>query len=222
VPAWNLLPSGAILGPFLVGLIFGFAGSMPIAGPTAMVVVSRGLERRRSAGLCVAIGSAVPEAMYAFVAYWGIAAMIGRFPILLPMSRLLGCLVLAAVGVYLVARRPRLADPPRPQGPLEGWRNALLGFTMTMFNPTLIVSWTAAVGVAHSTGLLRTHAHDALPFAGGVGIGIAGWFAILLWLLERFRARASAQTLGRMVRGMGVVLIVSGVGMGARLLTSWL
>jgi hypothetical protein len=51
-----------------------------------------------------------------------------------------------------------------------------------------------------------------------VGIGTVTWFAALLWLLERFRARVSVHLLKRIVRGMGVVLIVCGIGLGIRLM----
>jgi threonine/homoserine/homoserine lactone efflux protein len=213
----SVYPGSAILGALLIGLILGFAGSMPIAGPTAAVIVSRGLENRRRAGFYVAIGSAIPETMYAFMAFWGLTAMIGRFPFLLAGSRLVGCLVLTALGVYFVVRGAKLRSSPHRED-LEGRRNALLGFTMTVANPTLIVSWTAAVGVAHSTGLLRVDARDALPFAGGVGLGTVTWFAALLWILERFRERVSVGMLDRIVRGMGWVLLFCGIGLGIRLM----
>jgi threonine/homoserine/homoserine lactone efflux protein len=208
-----------MLSSLLVGLIFGFIGSMPIAGPIAAIVVSHGLERRARTGLFIAVGSAVAETIYAFMAFWGLTAMVSRFPVLLPISRLVGCAVLAALGVYFVARPAKRRKPPRRERSPKGPRSLLVGFSVTIANPTLIVSWTAVVGVAHSTGLLRVDARDALPFAGGVGAGIIGWFVVLLWLLERFRERVSAATLGHVIRGMGVALIVCGVGLGVRVIT---
>jgi threonine/homoserine/homoserine lactone efflux protein len=154
------------------------------------------------------------------MAFWGLSEMMARFPILLPLSRLVGCAVLSAVGIYFLVRPRHFAPTPARSG-VDGWRSALLGFTMTAANPTLIVSWSAAVGAAHATGLLRIEPHDALPFAGGVGMGTVTWFATLLRLLERFRARAEARMVDRIVRAMGGALVLLGVGMGVRVALRW-
>jgi threonine/homoserine/homoserine lactone efflux protein len=205
-----------VLGALIIGLILGFLGSMPIAGPTAAIVASRGLENRASSGLAISIGSAVGEAIYAFAAFWGITALMGRFPFILPASRLFGCVIIVGLGIYFVARRA--SPPPDNHDEAKGLRNVLLGFTIAIVNPTLIVTWTAAVGIGHATGLLRASANDAFPFALGAGAGIVGWFATLLWALGHFRARLQATTLDRVIRGMGVVLIVTGLGLGIRVL----
>jgi arginine exporter protein ArgO len=48
---------------------------------------------------------------------------------------------------------------------------------------------------------------NALPFATGACAGIASWFLILLGLIRRFRERLTLQTLARVVRVVGVVLL---------------
>src|ERR1700722_14137157 len=159
---------------------------MPIAGPTAAIVASRGLEGRAASGLTISIGSAIAEAIYAFAAFWGVTELMGRFPFILPVSRLFGCVVVVGLGVYFVARAANNA--PAQHDDTKGVRNLVLGFTIAIVNPTLIVTWTAAVGIAHATGILRVNAHDAYAFAVGACAGIVGWFATLLWALGHFRA----------------------------------
>jgi hypothetical protein len=51
---------------------------------------------------------------------------------------------------------------------------------------------------------------DALPFAAGVGVGIMGWFFLLVKLVQRFRDRLRPQSLDRAVRGMGWAMIALG------------
>jgi threonine/homoserine/homoserine lactone efflux protein len=205
----------------LVGFVFGFLGSMPIAGPTAVVVVAKGLENKFWTGLYIAIGASLAEAVYAFMAFWGLTAALMKFPVLLPASRLFGCTLLIALGVYFVFRK-RTDDKKSPDAPDRvGYRNLLFGLSMTAVNPTLLVTWTAAVSAAHSTGLLRVHAMDAFPFASGVAAGIVGWFATLLWLLSHFRSKVNASTLDRAIRGMGVVLVVVGAALAVRVIVKW-
>ena len=195
---------------------------MPIAGPTAVVVVAKGLENKVRSGAYIAVGSALAEMVYAFMAFWGLTAALNRFPVLLPASRLLGCIILMALGFYFVFRKGTSGKDARPEPERVGYRNVLFGLSITALNPTLILTWTAAVSAAHSTGLLRVHAMDAFPFAGAVGIGIVTWFLTLLWLLSHFRKKVKPASLDRVIRGMGAILVVVGGALGARVLSGFL
>jgi threonine/homoserine/homoserine lactone efflux protein len=203
---------------FFIGLVLGFFASVPLAGPTAGVVVSRSLDNQARAGLFVAVGSAVGESFYSFLAFLGVTAVMSRFPFMILASRLLGSMVVVGVGVYFVLRRTDKA--PERHHDAEGARNFLLGFTMAIVNPTLLVSWAAAVSIAHATGLLRVNALDAFAFAGGVAVGIVSWFATLLRLMERFRSRIGPTTMDRLIKWMGAVLIVCGIGLAVRVLAT--
>jgi threonine/homoserine/homoserine lactone efflux protein len=205
----------------LVGLFLGFLGSMPIAGPIAVVVVSKGLENKTRAGICIAAGAAAAESAYAFMAFWGLTSVLNRFPVILRASRLFGCALLIGLGFYFIFRKPKNAAPPKEQEERAGYRNVLFGLSVTAANPTLIVTWTAAVSAAHSTGILRVRALDAFPFAAGVAVGIVGWFALLLWLLSHFRSKVNPSTVDRVIRGMGVLLIVLGVAFAIRVIVGW-
>jgi hypothetical protein len=68
---------------------------------------------------------------------------------------------------------------------------------------------------------MRVSEIDALPFAGGVICGIVGWFGTFLWLLTRFRKRIRPESMDRMIKGMGVVLVLAGVGFGIRTVVIW-
>ena len=68
-----------ILIALVAGSVMGFLGSMPIAGPVAVLVLERGLIRRRREGLGVALGAAAAEAIYAFLAFWGLGAVLPIF-----------------------------------------------------------------------------------------------------------------------------------------------
>jgi threonine/homoserine/homoserine lactone efflux protein len=206
---------------WLIGLAFGFFGSMPIAGPTAVVLVSKGLESQVRAGIYIAAGAAAAESVYAFMAFWGLTAALSRFPVLLPASRVVGALLLLGLGVHFVLRKGRSPDVRSAAPARAGYRNVLFGLSLTAVNPTLLVTWTAAVSAAHSMGALRIWALDAFPFAAGAATGIVGWFALFLWLLSRFGSRVSPSTVDRIIRWMGVVLIVAGVGLAVRAVLGW-
>jgi threonine/homoserine/homoserine lactone efflux protein len=206
---------------WLIGLAFGFFGSMPVAGPTAVVLVSKGLDNKVGAGIYIAAGAAAAESVYAFMAFWGLTAVLSRFPVLLPASRLVGAALLAGLGLYFILRKSKEPGAPSSEPPRVGYHNLLFGFSLTAVNPTLLVTWTAAVGAAHSMGVLRVKAFDAFPFAVGAAVGIVGWFALFLWLLSHFRSRVQPSTIDRLIRWMGALLIVAGLGLAVRAISQW-
>jgi threonine/homoserine/homoserine lactone efflux protein len=216
---------------WLIGLAFGFFGSMPIAGPTAVVLVSKGLENEVRAGIYIAAGAATAESVYAFMAFWGLTAVLSRYPMLLPASRLVGALLLFGLGLHFILRKskaPDMATAALTQAAgaggvrrRAGYRNVLFGLSLTAVNPTLLVTWTAAVSAAHSMGALRVWALDAFPFAAGAAVGIVGWFGLFLWLLSHFRSRVKPASVDRFIRWMGGVLIVAGIGLAVRAVSQW-
>jgi len=195
----------------ILGFAFGFVGSIPIAGPIAVLVLSRGLEGRVRSALALASGAALAEAGYAYLAFWGFSGFLARFGWIELASRIASALILTGLGLHFVRRSragstaPAVIDPGRS-------RSFLLGLTLTALNPVLIATWTAAVTAMYGSGLLRFDPAAALPFSIGAGFGITAWFAVLLGMLQRFRVRVSRDVLDRVRRGMGVVLILLGAG----------
>ena len=193
----------------VVGFLFGFIGSMPVAGPIAVLVFSRGVDNRHRSALWVAVGGALAEGVYACLAFWGFAEFLARYPVMEPISRAVAAVVLTALGVSFLRRKVRRqkVDDRR-----EGWgRSFALGFTITALNPTLIATWAAATTTLFSTKLVAFTPVTALPFGGGAIAGIIVWFALLLQLVKKFRSRFSEQTLNRVIQGMGVFVLVVAV-----------
>jgi threonine/homoserine/homoserine lactone efflux protein len=200
----------------LIGFAFGYLGSMPVAGPISVLVLHLGLAHDPLRALYVAVGGAVAESLYALLAFWGLSEVLTRYPMVLPASRMAGSGLLLALGLVMLLVRTRGATPknqPRHRGRK---RSFALGFLITAVNPTLIVTWTAAVAALHGTGLLAMNRSQALPFAAAACCGIVAWFLTLLGLVRRWRERASVQTLARFRRGMGAVLVAAGGWMGLR------
>ena len=191
----------------VIGFLIGFLGSMPVAGPIAVLVVSRGVDGRHRSGLSIAAGGALAEGVYACLAFWGFAEFLARYPVMIPVSRAVAVLVLTVLGVLFLRRKvtSQQAMPHRK----EGWGGGfVLGFSITALNPTLIATWTAATTTLFSTGLVDFTPVTALPFGAGAIIGIVLWFGLLLALVRRFRKRFSPRTLNRVIQVMGGFVLV--------------
>jgi threonine/homoserine/homoserine lactone efflux protein len=202
----------------LVGATMGFVGSMPIAGPVAVLVLERALVRRGREGLGVALGAAAGESVYAFLACWGVGAFLDAYPSVVPASRLVGAAILIVLGFYLAAyRRPRRPRPAAASA-LAGQkrRGFLVGASLTLLNPTIIASWTVVVTTAHGAGVLRAGLLDAAAFAVGVGIGIVAWFAVLLRLINHFERRLRPESTERLLQVTGWLVVALGVALAVR------
>jgi threonine/homoserine/homoserine lactone efflux protein len=207
-----------LLFALVAGAVMGFLGSMPIAGPIAVLVLERGLVGRRREGLSVALGAATAESIYAFLAFWGLGTVLHAAPAVLPISRLVGAAVMIALGIYLATRKSR---PPVPEQELveatgRKRRGFLLGLSVTFLNPTIIASWTVVTATVHSTGWVAPGLVSAVLFAAGVGSGIVGWFTTMLRLLDRFQSGLRPQTVDRVLHVTGWLVVAIGVGLGVR------
>jgi threonine/homoserine/homoserine lactone efflux protein len=200
----------------LLGFCFGYVGSMPVAGPIAVLVFGRGLEDRTRNGLYLASGAAIAESVYAYLAFWGFSAFLTRYPWIEPTSRVAAAVLLTGLGIHFYRRQPTGEGAPAPLQNHGNKRSFVLGLTITALNPTLLATWTAAVTTVYSLDIVSFDGSGALPFSLGACTGIVGWFATLLSLMNRFKARFSRASIDRVVHGMGIFLILLGLGIAAR------
>lgn len=194
-----------MLGAAIAGAVFGFVGSMPVAGPIAVLVLARCLEGRRREGVLIGVGAALAEAAYAFLAYRGFTAFLAELPWIVPASRAVGVVLLTIIGLGLLRRRDATARPPDEP---HRATSLALGLTISALNPTFLVTWTALVGILGSIAPLDPSATAAGAFAAAVAAGVAGWFATAAWLVERFRDRIGSTTLARCHRAFGWLVLV--------------
>ena len=207
----------------LIGFSLGFLGSVPIAGPIAALVLRRGLEGRMLAGLGIALGCSLAEGAYAYVAFWGLGALLHAHPWLELASRVLGAVMLIVLGVLFVIYPPRRSESSSDgEAPVGLRRNVALGFTVTALNPTLIATWGAAVTMGYALLPFEFVPRHALPFAMGAAIGIVAWFSTLLSLLNRFQHHLSPGTWANIGRITGALLLAFGTSAALRSGLQWL
>ena len=88
-----------LLAVCVMALLFGFVGSMPLAGPIAILVLSRATQGRFGEALRIGLGAAVAEGLYAGLAFWGFTTFLARHAIVVPISHGVTAVVLLALGV---------------------------------------------------------------------------------------------------------------------------
>jgi threonine/homoserine/homoserine lactone efflux protein len=191
----------------IVGLVFGFIGSIPVAGPISALVLHRALDRRFKSATGIGIGGAVVEGVYAFLSFYGFSKFLANHPWMDPVSRALAAVILFGLGFtfFRYKTKPSADSESQPKDSIV--HSLALGATVTAINPTLIATWSATAVTLFSSGLIAMTPDEALPFAAGATCGIGGWFVLFVVILRRYGARFRPATLEKVVRGIGLALM---------------
>ncbi len=185
----------------VAAFVIAFVGSMPLAGPISVIVVSRAAQHQGRAALTLAVGAAAAEGIYASVALWGFSTFLAHHPLATPISHAVSALVLLAIGIHFTTWKYRPAEKGDQKPGL------LVGFAVSALNPTLLLTWSVVVATLDARGLDLTPSL-ALPFGVCAAAGIVAWNATLVALLARFAGKVPTRGVTRLVRGMGVLLVV--------------
>ncbi len=202
----NLLTAVAL------GGITAFIGSMPVAGPLAVVVVERALSGHRMSATMVALGGGIVEGAYALCIALTLPLLIEGTGMFIPLSRGVGAVVIAGIGIALLTR-PDLFESRGRQGKR---RSLLSGIAVTAINPTLLASWTIVVSSLYLQGWLSPEPFSAGCFALGVTAGTTAWFSLVALLGKRLERRMNEHTRRSVMRVMGAGLVGVGIYLGAQ------
>jgi threonine/homoserine/homoserine lactone efflux protein len=192
---------------FLQGLLLGFAIAAPV-GPIGLLCIQRTLNQGRVTGLVSGMGAASADAVYGFIAAFGLT-MISAF--LLEQQLWLGI----AGGLYLcyLGVRMALAAPATEAAVVEG--NSLVAayastFMLTLTNPMTILFFVAVyAGAGLAAGVGDYVASTWLVI--GVFLGSAGWWLLLSSVTSLFRTRINAAVLRWVNVAAGVVIVGFGL-----------
>jgi len=195
----------------IVGFIMGFLGSVPVAGPIAILVVSRGVAGRPRHGIAIAAGGAIPEAIYCGLAFLGMGTLFTTYPSIGLAARALAGVILLVLGFYFIRTKPEHINPSERVRSFEPdglTKDFLLGFTITILNPTLLLTWTAAIAAVSGFRIFTFSVADHLLFPSFAFLGIVVWFFLLLEIIKHSTGRFSNRTLALILKSMGVLLWV--------------
>jgi len=193
------------------GFALGWLGSMPIAGAVSIFIFQRGLAGRMKAGLMLSAGAALAEAAWCLLAMLGAEQIMTRWPAAEGIARIVGSIILLVLGVYFFSKKVSVPTGESNMPPEENLaKDFWVGFSLVAGNISVPLNWLAILTIAVGLGF-HPYEGSALIFVVGVAFGIVGWFSVLLKLLDIFRNRLAPSRIQRVMRGMGLLLIVTGV-----------
>jgi len=193
---------------FLKGLIIGFVIAAPV-GPIGVLCARRTLMHGRRAGFYSGMGAATADAIYGFIAAFGLT-FISAFLIDHQFSlRLIGGGLLFYLGIKAFIARPvKKTDLPRSARHYAGLYTST--FFLTLTNPMTILSFAAVFagfGLAGTMGSVLS----AAVLIVGVFLGSGLWWLFLVGLFSIYRKRFQTHQLVWINRITGTIIIASGV-----------
>jgi len=185
---------------FWKSLSIGLAVAAPV-GPMSLLCIHRTLDNGQAAGLVFGAGVAAADLTYAAMAAFGVTAissvlLAGTFWI-----KLVGSLLLLALGVRIALATPQADDRARSAD--SGSRAFLTAYGLTMANPPTILFFA---GIFASVASIAS-ASQSLTFAAGVFAGSMLWWTILTTLVSKSAALFRPPVMLWINRISGVVLI---------------
>jgi threonine/homoserine/homoserine lactone efflux protein len=201
-----------------IGTALGFFGAIPVAGPVSALVLRYGLKHQYRNGRALAFGAGLAEAIYVLLAFFGFNVLIHSIPYLEFASKAVTSLILIGLGVYFILARPSTWSDPST-GPstnpsidqTKGRSALIIGFGISIVNPTLLATWTTVITTIHGLKLFAFSPSSSCVFALGVWVGITLWFSLMLALIRMNHQRFKTTWIRWLLIGMGVLLTVLGM-----------
>ena len=148
----------------LLGFFAGFFFSVPIAGPISILITSNSLKGKLRYCLRTALGGAIVETIYVFIAIYGLTALYAYYQKGIPIILIAGSLFLLYVGFKILKTKLKIDDLTKKRIETAKYENQggfRTGLILNFSNPSLFVGWFT------SSFLL-------LSFASSVGLNTGG------------------------------------------------
>jgi putative LysE/RhtB family amino acid efflux pump len=198
----------------ITGIGLGLAVAMQV-GPISLLCIRSVLRGSWAAGIGIAGGAALIDALYAALGTAGAASLLQIGPLQLVLG-VVGALVLAAIGFRTLWTAFRVRHGGEHPDEVRGARRAFaISLAATASNPLTIVSW-AAVFSAASTARVADTPGTATAMLLGVAIGTFSWFSGLSTVLALIRTRVGTGFVKLVDAAAGAGLIGFGALLGVR------
>lgn len=191
------------MGPFLQGLTMGLAYVAPI-GMQNLFVINAALTHPRRRALGTALIVVFFDITLALACFFGVGAVMTRFPGLQRGILLVGGLIVLSIGVSLLRARPGEISPSPAASSLG--KTITSACVVTWCNPQAILDGTMMLGAFQAA----LPAAQAIPFLSGVAAASLLWFPGLALVLSVFRDRFTPKVLRGLNLLCGLVILFYG------------
>jgi threonine/homoserine/homoserine lactone efflux protein len=195
------------IGLFFKGLVVGFLISTPV-GPIGVLCIQRTLNKGKLHGIVSGLGAATADAIYGFVAVFGLT-FISNFLVKEQMwLRLVGGIFLCYMGVRVFLLKSEQRTTPGNSSSYV--RDYVSVFFLTLTNPITFLAFAATFAGLGLVNLIEHHI-AALLLVAGVFVGAGLWWLILSGLTATFLGKLLYGRPAWLNKISGIVIVVFGL-----------
>ena len=187
------------------GLVAGFIIAAPV-GPVNVLCIRRTIEKGWKSGLVSGVGAALADTLYGAVAGFSISLVIQFLLREEFWIRLIGGILLMAIGVIYYLRKPGSLKGDSDDSAHSELISALL---LTLTNPTTVLSFLAVLatlGLGEHRPIWQTSF-----LVGGIFVGSMTWWVILAGSVNLLRDKFSDHAMLWMNRIGGIAIALFGL-----------
>ena len=194
-------------GLFIKGFVIGFSIAAPV-GPIGILCIQRTLSDGNIQGLATGMGAATADALYGFIAAFGLT-FISNF--LVDQSiwfRIIGGLFLCYLGIRAFLRKFQEQTVSVPNSTILSAYGTT--FFLTLTNPMTILFFA---GIFAGLGIVSESIHYASAGLMVIGVfsGSAAWWLLLSGATGIFRNKISGGKLALVNKISGFIIVVFGI-----------
>ena len=198
---------------FIKGILVGLLASIPL-GPVGIICIQRTINKGKLSGFLSGIGAASADTIFAAIAGFSLTFIISYIEERQVVFQAIGGIVVLGLGIKIFYTNPikQLRRHKRKMNNLlEDYLSVLI---VTITNPLaifLFIALFASLGIV-SEGAGIT---PSLVATGGVLVGAATWWYILITLVDTFRSKFRLKQLwwinkisGALIFGLGAIALI--------------
>jgi threonine/homoserine/homoserine lactone efflux protein len=194
-------------GLFVKGFVIGFSIAAPV-GPIGILCIQRTLSGGNVQGLVTGLGAATADALYGFIAAFGLT-FVSNF--LVDQSiwfRIIGGLFLCYLGIRAFLRKPQERAVSVANSTIFSAYGTT--FFLTLTNPMTILFFA---GIFAGLGIVSESIHYASAGLMVIGVfsGSAAWWLLLSGATGIFRNKINEGKLALVNKISGIIILVFGV-----------
>lgn len=167
---------------FIVSFAISFVGSLQ-PGPVNIAVLASSFQKRFKNAIFIAIGGSLPEFLFSFIAFKATSYIVIWYQYFIYFQIIIVILLLIA-GLYLWFNKTNIAFKTTQKN------GFLLGFTLAVLNPQLILFWTTVITYIQLNGVFETTLFEnnylVVLFCFGASFGALTIHVLLIFLSNKF------------------------------------
>ncbi|MDF3079121.1 MAG: Lysine exporter protein [Sphingobacteriaceae bacterium] len=183
-----------------LGIVLSF-----ITGPVFFALIKTSIEKGFYAGVCLALGVVVSDAIYVAITLYGSSFLAIESKYRMQIG-FVGSLILLIIGVYYLFKKVKINYEKAPSTKhMYGY--FFKGFLMCIFNPAILLYWVSvSSSVISVNGEFETG--EVVPFFGSILLTLFSMDVLKAYYANKLRYRIKENTLRWLNRTAGTLIII--------------